>query len=485
MNIREHASAFSVYVLSQDADLGARIRFALSQASYDVYFFADVDELFMRLKINPPHVVILDYESLVAPLAEVVEKILSVSTEIKIVCVSNPEHFTTFGGFQNYNLVLFFDRNGQAVERQVQSGVDLICENLYRLYQNEQVYETFQHTKQELEQMSNTLNSERNGPQVRPFQMRISEYRSAESKEDLLQIFFRQAPAQSWVFLKYIKSIRTYISVSNQNMPENWVEGLSFKILPSEEDFNQKVMIGEFPSRMIQYIQGKWDVNQIKMLPLIIKEEVEGILITTQEITAAVAEDFSLMNLVYSLLSLEAQPAHLDVEDTLTGFYNQLFYKRILEKEIDRSKRSFAPISVIKLAIDSFREIEVSQGREFCDEIIKKVANVIKKTSRLPDFACRTAENEFSIILTNCNRKGAALRSERLRQELKLETFSKVGFMVTVSQGISEYPSLTKSSDSLTESARKALDFISAKGPDKICIFKAPQGHQPDFQVNT
>ena len=485
MNIRDHASAFSVFILSQDADLGSRIRFALSLVKYDVYFFADGDEMFGRIQLNPPHVIILDYDALVAPLAEVFEKILAVSAEVKVVCLSEPKNFPNLSSFQAYNLSLYFDRAAEAVEAQVQAAVDLICENLYRLYQNEQVYETFQTTQNELHLLNQTLQSERSGPQVRPFQMRISEYRTAESKEDLLQIFFRQKSDQSWVFLKYIKSIKTYIAVSHQNMPESWVEGLSFKISADEESFNQKILVGEFPERFVQYIQGKWDVKQIKLLPLIIDEEIEGLLITTQEITAAVAEDFSLMSLVYSLLSLESQPAHLDVEDPLTGFYNQLFYKRILEKEIDRSKRSFAPISVIKVAIDSFREIEVSQGRAFCDEVIKKLANVIRKTSRLPDFACRTEENEFSIILTNCNRKGAALRSERLRQELRIETFSKSAIVVTVSQGISEYPSLTKTAESLTESAKKALEFIASKGPDKICIFKAPQGHQPDFQVNT
>ena len=184
-------------------------------------------------------------------------------------------------------------------------------------------------------------------------------------------------------------------------------------------------------------------------------------------------------------MALEAQPQFLDVEDPLTGFYNQLFYKRILDKEIDRSKRTFAPLAVIKIAVDSFREIEISQGRAFCDEVIRKVSDVVKKTSRIPDYICRTGENEFSVILTNCNRKGAALRSERLRQLLKLESFSKTGLEITVSQGISEYPTLTKSAEALNDSARKALDFIITKGGDKICIFKAPTDHKPDFQVNT
>lgn len=44
------------------------------------------------------------------------------------------------------------------------------------------------------------------------------------------------------------------------------------------------------------------------------------------------------MSLVYSNLVYELQPKFLDVEDSLTGFYNELFYKRILDKEIDGKK---------------------------------------------------------------------------------------------------------------------------------------------------
>lgn len=492
MNIRKQASSFTIYVLSQDADLGSTIRLDLNQAGYQAYFFADFDEMQVRVISDPPHLIIVDHQSLVISLNEFFEKVLTVSSEIKIICLSDAEYFSSFSDFKEYNLVHFSDRNQKNISFQILSTVDLVCESLFRLYQNEQLLISYEEKTKSLIDINEARLKERMAPQIRPFQMRITEYRTAESKDELLQIFFRQTPQQSWVFLKYVKSIETYIAVSNQNMPEDWVEGLSFKI-PAEElmvqgenrTFNDRILIGEFPESLVNYLKSKWSVPALKILPLILKKEIEGLFVTTQDIEATVAEDFSLMSLVYAMLSLESQPQYLEIEDSLTGFYNHIFYKRILEKEIDRSRRAFKALSVIKLSVDTFREIESSYGRHFCDEVLKKVAEVIKKTSRAPDFACRTAENEFSIILTDCNRKGAALRSERLRQQLKLESFSQNGIVITLSQGISEYPSLTKTAMTLSESATKALEFIATKGGDKICIFKAPQDHKPDFQVNT
>jgi diguanylate cyclase (GGDEF)-like protein len=485
MNIREVASEFSVFVFSQDADLGSRLKFQLNTLKYDTHFFSDIDELFSRVELTPPHIVVLDQAGLVVSLSSVFEKILKISPEIKFICLAENQVLAQLEEFRAFNMVQFFDRSLSTADVQVGLSVDTACESLYLLYQNEQVFNSFSGAKQELEELKTRTEEQQKGPEARPFQTRIADYRVAESKEDLLQKFFQQTPAQSWAFLKYIKSINSYIAVSSQNMPENWVEGLSYKIPTNDPDFNKNVRIGVYSDNFLNYLKRKWEVEVVKVLPLIFKDEVEGLLLTPQDIPAEVAEDFSLMSLVYNLIAIEAQPKQFDVEDALTGFFNEHFYKRILEKEADRSKRTFLPVSVVKVAVDSFKEIEVSQGRSFCDEVIKKIADIIKKTSRLPDYVCRTGENEFSIILTNCNRKGAALRAERLRQSLKMESFSKSGFVITVSQGISEYPSLTNSAVQLDETARKTLEFILTKGGDKICIYKAPVDHKPDFQVNT
>lgn len=485
MNIRDFASEFSCYVFSQDADLGSKIRFSLSGAQYEVHFFSDFDEMQIRVKDTPPHIIVLDQPSLVLNLAEAFQQILQASPEIKVICLAEGEALQHLKDYREYNMANCFDRRSVAIEDQVLFAVDQCCEVLYRLYQNEQVFNRYKAVFADFQQLQEKVETDLKAPKARPFQLRISEYRSAETKDDLLQMFFKQTPTQSWAFLKYAPSIQTYIATLHQSMPESWVEGLSYKIPHSHKDFNSQVLVGDYPENMLNYIRSKWEVGQVKIMPLTLHDQIEGLLVTPQDISAEVAEDFSLMSLVYNVLSLETQPKHFDVEDSLTGFYNHHFYKRILDKEIDRSRRTIAPISVIKVAVDIFREIEVSQGRSFCDEILKKVAHVIKQTSRLPDYVCRTDENEFSIILTNCNRKGAALRAERLRQQLKTQSFSKAGFVVTVSQGISEYPSLTDSAEELNASARKALDFILTKGGDKICIYKAPQGHKPDFQVNT
>lgn len=486
MNIREYSSQFSVSIFTQDVNLGTQTKHALSQAGYENHYFADVDEQLVRIRDNPPHVVVFDVRgSLMAP-HEYIEKTLQISKEIKFVFLAAGEQIAAFKNYKKFNVYNVLNAAEQAADQQVLQSVDSICEIILRTYQNEQLIEDLQKVTVEKETLQKTLSDERKAPEIRPYQLRIAEYKSAGSKEDLLNAFYRQTPTQSWIYLKYVASIETFLCVSYSQVPESWVEGLSYKVSAKDRDnFMSQIFTGALPQGFGNYLKNKFETDRLKFLPMIIRDKIEGILISTQDISAEVAEDFSLMSLVYTLLVYEAEPKQLDIEDHLTGFYNQVFYSRVLEREVDRSKRGFVPISLVKISIDKFAEFEASLGRDATDQIIRSVSEVIKSTSRLNDYLCRTGVNEFTLILTNCNRKGAAIRSERFRQALHKENLMRAGVMVTASQGISEYPSLTPNAFDLDDSAARALNFISQKGGDKICIYKPPVEHKPDFIVES
>lgn len=486
MNIREYSSQFSVSIFTQDVNLGTQIKHALTQAGYENYYFADVDEQLMRIQDSPPHVVIFDIRgSLMAP-HEYIQKVLQASKEIKFVFLSSSEQIAAFKNYKKYNVYSVLNATEQAVDHQILQSVDNICEIIIRTYQNEQLVEDLQKETESKQVLQNTLTNERKAPEVRPYQLRIAEYKSATSKEDLLNSFYRQTPTQSWIYLKYVPSIETFLCVSYAEVPEGWVEGLSYKVAAKDrENFMSQLFSGTLPQNFGHYLKNKFGTDHLKFLPMIIRDKIEGVLISTQDISAEVAEDFSLMSLVYTLLVYEAEPKQLDIEDHLTGFYNQAFYSRVIEREVDRSKRGFVPLSIIKISVDNFAELEVSLGREAIDQITKSVSEVIKTTSRLNDYLCRTGENEFTLILTNCNRKGAAIRSERFRQALHKENLMRAGVKITASQGISEYPSLTHNAFDLDDSALRALHFISQKGGDKICIYKPSVEHKPDFIVES
>jgi diguanylate cyclase (GGDEF)-like protein len=484
MNIRDYSSDFSISIFSQDATLGADLKLALSEAKYETVFETDHSELIKTLQVKPSHCLVIDIETLILPIHVLIQSILNISNEIQFIFLSPDSNISVFEKYKKYNVNFIVDRQTACLSDMILMVTDMVCEKLYRVFQNEQIFEAYIAEKDRSASMESDRVSELASPGVRPYQNQISIYKLAESKEQLLDQFYEATPTQTWLYLKLVPTIQSLVCVSASNAPDNWSEGLSYKIPKKENNFTQVILNGNLPEGLHEYLKNKLAVDQIKFLPLLIKDQIEGLLISSQEIDAVVAENFSLMSLVYANLTYESQPKYLDVEDSLTGFYNELFYKRILDKEVDRACRTFAPVSLIKVKIDKFLEIEASHGKSVTDEIIKKVADQIKTTSRLPDYICRTGENEFSLVLINCHRKGAALRAERLRQSLDLVKLKQSGLRITVSQGISEYPTLAGSIDELNESATNALKFISEKGGGKICIYKALSNHRPVFSVD-
>jgi len=169
------------------------------------------------------------------------------------------------------------------------------------------------------------------------------------------------------------------------------------------------------------------------------------------------------------LLSFEPREKvdSLEVQDYVTELRNRNYYLNALEEEVVRGRRLKQAVSVVKISIDNFRELESKLGENDRDEVLRTLASILVKGSRTTDQNCRTALNEMSLILPHCPKKGAALRAERIRRIVEGTSFLEKGINITVSLGVSEFPSLCDSSKGLDESATKALGFISEKGGNK------------------
>ena len=198
MNIQDFSNEFSLVVFSQNIDLGTTLKLALNDKKYECQLYADADLLLNDLAHNIPHVIILDVPSLVLPLHEYIEKCLSVSHEIKFIVLAPARNLKALKNYRQYGVMQIIDSSAEvsAVENQVAYAIDNTCEVLYRIYQNEQLYENYKSEQMRSSDLGSILNSERQSTTVRPYQLRISQYKTAESKENLLDLFYSQTPTQ-------------------------------------------------------------------------------------------------------------------------------------------------------------------------------------------------------------------------------------------------------------------------------------------------
>ncbi len=89
----------------------------------------------------------------------------------------------------------------------------------------------------------------------------------------------------------------------------------------------------------------------------------------------------------------------LTIQDELTGLYNRRYFNQVIDKEINRAKRKYHPLSVAMLDLDYFKKINDTYGHQQGDVVLKQVAEVLQKHfHRASDFVFRVGGEEFLIL---------------------------------------------------------------------------------------
>jgi diguanylate cyclase (GGDEF)-like protein/PAS domain S-box-containing protein len=93
---------------------------------------------------------------------------------------------------------------------------------------------------------------------------------------------------------------------------------------------------------------------------------------------------------------MEQKLEYLSYHDQLTGLYNRRFYEEELKRlDVERNY----PLSIIMSDVNGLKLINDSFGHNVGDELLKKVAGVMKNACRADDIIARLGGDEFVILL--------------------------------------------------------------------------------------
>jgi len=181
--------------------------------------------------------------------------------------------------------------------------------------------------------------------------------------------------------------------------------------------------------------------------------------------------EYMLCSLVYPLRNaLQYRHAfNASITDPLTGVYNRKVMEASLGRESGLSRRHKTALSLILLDIDNFKNINDSYGHETGDELIKAIAQTISHELRKTDMLARYGGDEFTILLSNTNRRGATTLANNLREKIESTTYTvnDTELGVTVSIGVSSTMTSSKKDD-LFSRADEAL--YKAKNEGRNCV---------------
>jgi diguanylate cyclase (GGDEF)-like protein len=173
----------------------------------------------------------------------------------------------------------------------------------------------------------------------------------------------------------------------------------------------------------------------------------------------------SIMTIIKNYQLYERQ-VQLATTDGMTGLYNHRYFQEALGREISRSRRYGAPVSLVYMDIDHFKKFNDTYGHQIGDEVLKLVAATIKRNLRDSDVPCRYGGEELVAILPDTDQDGAFIAGEKIRKSIESLKFpiNEKMVRITISIGVSTYPLNAESKESLIEAADGALYVAKESG---------------------
>ncbi len=159
----------------------------------------------------------------------------------------------------------------------------------------------------------------------------------------------------------------------------------------------------------------------------------------------------------------------LSIKDDLTDLYSKGYVLSRLDEEIRRAIFYQRPCSFILLSIDNFKSLRETKGELIAEDVIRKVAKLIKDNTTPVGKAARISGKEFGMLLPEKNKREAAYIAESIRKQIETTNFSREGSLkITVSGGVSENPIDGSTQEELFKKASELLGNAKSMGKNRV-----------------
>ncbi len=161
----------------------------------------------------------------------------------------------------------------------------------------------------------------------------------------------------------------------------------------------------------------------------------------------------------------------LVVIDPMTGLFNVRHFFSLLEKEMEKTRRTGVTTSLIIMDVDHFKAINDKFGHLVGDTVLKNIAKIIKLSVRTTDTVCRYGGEEFAVILSQTLLKDAIGVAERIRKTLEKADIRNDDqtIKVTASFGVSHFLPYEKlTPEAFVDSVDQLLLQAKRSGRNKV-----------------
>ena len=164
----------------------------------------------------------------------------------------------------------------------------------------------------------------------------------------------------------------------------------------------------------------------------------------------------------------------LATQDALTGCLNRRAFFERFERAWAAAKEANKPLACVMIDNDHFKNVNDTYGHHVGDEVLRKVAAILRSLHRADELVCRYGGEEFCVVLPGCDLRDAERQAERIRKAIQSVEFdSPKELRLTASLGVSDLTCNAPDPQELINQADKCLYVAKRQGRNRVVVFQS------------
>jgi diguanylate cyclase (GGDEF)-like protein/PAS domain S-box-containing protein len=196
---------------------------------------------------------------------------------------------------------------------------------------------------------------------------------------------------------------------------------------------------------------GEWRHIEAHVTDMRKEQHVRGVVLNGRDISERIA--------------LEEELTRQAFHDGLTGLANRALFRDRLEQALARGQRSRAPVALLLVDLDGFKQINDNFGHDVGDQVLLQVAGRFGDATRPSDTIARFGGDEFAVLVEGGSEAYAITLAERLLERLSepatvadrtLAFGASIGIVIHSADGSAGREELIRRADIAMYAAKKA-----------------------------